>query len=561
MRLIKAIWIAVALLCLAAGFWQSENLRLIGREYSSFYKHIKYKGYAPKIYGPFISPRMAKEDPEAAAVAEIWLSRLDRERDEEIEAVAEKLFVYPRNNFFLFELVKNLRQGTSTVDPQIALKFVDRLITLEPDNANYHYLNCSLLLEDRYENNIDAALQELECANKCAKYDFPYTSYRQRAIDIAKKAKIGCFLMPELWSSYSSNPATSDIRDQLMRQAKAKFADGDIVEGMHISDILAKMQKRQLSDGDWYVICSSFLEFRSGAYDFGYWQRPQGLELQRVNLTKERAKEDRLQLCALMRTSVKESEENKIRGRKTLEKRKEKLIALFAVPPAIHAGEMVVVLLWVCAILLFICVTRGFGEKSRIDLWGILLFIGTCVYYFCIIKGFFLVMLLEKAPFHGNDLSYADILRPPLWLTHFKTEPMFFSLFLAGPIVVALILWVSGFIRPVKGAFWRFWYLRVAVALIIGVLASFMAITTTPGAVSYPREELLRKFLIVGAFATIVGWSGVTFVWWLFRWRIVRLFLATTFWGFLTLLTSGYRYAHYLPMIAFVFTARYHSSN
>ena len=295
MKPVKVIWIAVVLLSLAAGLWQLKNVQFIRREYSSFYKHIKYSGYASKIYGPFISPKAAKEDPEAAAVAEIWLNRLDSERDEEIEAIAEKLLAYPDNRFFLFELARDLREGTLTVDPQIALKFVDRLVALEPNNANYHYFNCSGLLADRNENNINAALQELERGNKCAGYDFPYTSYRQRAIDIAQEAKIAYFLMPELYSPYNSNPATSDIRDQLMGEAKAEFADGYIAKGMRITDALARMQMRQFRDGDLNAISSTNQNFQSGAYRFGYWRQPQGLELQRVNLTKERAKEDRLQ--------------------------------------------------------------------------------------------------------------------------------------------------------------------------------------------------------------------------------------------------------------------------
>ncbi len=555
MKLVKAVWIAVVFLSVAVGLWQLKNIQLVRREYSSFYKHIKYKGYASRIYGPFISPSAAKEDPETAAVAEIWLSRLDREWDEEIGAVAEKLLAYPDNKFFLFELAKGLQQGILTVDPQIALKFSGRLIALEPDNANYRYLNCSLLLEDRDKNNIDAALEELECGNKCAKYDFPYSDYKQRAIEIAQKTKVGRFLMPELYFSYSSNPATTNIRRQLMGRAKAEFADGAIIKGMRITDALSQMQMRQIRDLDLNTIYSTSLNFQQGAYRFGYWNQPQGLELQLADITKERAKEDRLQLCALMRTSVQTSGANDDQGKKAIEKRKEKLITLLAVPPAIHAGEMFVASLGVCAILLLICAARGFGGKNRIGLGDVLLFIGACIYYFYIVKGFFLTMLLEKASYHGNDLSYADILRPPLWLTHFKAEPMFFSLFLAGPIVIALILWISNLIRPMKEAFWRFWYLRAAVGLVIGILAAFMAIVTTPGAVSYPREELLRKFMIVCAFASVVGWAGVTFVWWLSKWRGVRLFLAATFLGFLTLLAGGHKYVHYLPMIAFVFTA------
>jgi len=52
--------------------------------------------------------------------------------------------------------------------------------------------------------------------------------------------------------------------------------------------------------------------------------------------------------------------------------------------------------------------------------------------------------------------------------------------------------------------------------------------------------------------AGILAWVIITFAWWLFRWRIIRLFLVAVFLGSVTILASGYRYVHYLPMIAFV---------
>jgi len=44
----------------------------------------------------------------------------------------------------------------------------------------------------------------------------------------------------------------------------------------------------------------------------------------------------------------------------------------------------------------------------------------------------------------------------------------------------------------------------------------------------------------------------IMFGWWLFRCRIVRLILATTFLGCLTFLANGYNYVEYVPMVLFV---------
>jgi len=547
MKLRTAIWVIVILCCVGLGIWQRNNLSIIWREYSSLYRHIEYEDYSIKVRGPFISRKMAKEDPEAAAVAEICLGCLHCKEDERILAVAEKLLEYPDNKFFLFELISSLYYWhESVIDPQIKLRLAERLVALEPDNANYHYLKCHFLLADRCGNDIDAALEEMEYANKCQDYSFPYDGYRQRAINIANKAKLCRYLIRELRYFRRSNPFTSNSWQQSMAQANVAFTDGDTAKGMRITGALAQMQKRQLRDGDPYAICLRSLRFFSGPYSFGHWHEPHGLELQRVDLTKERARKNRLQLCSLMAPPKKVADNNKDQDKKEQEKQ----TAFLAVHPAVHAGEMFVAFLWSCVVLLLICAIRGFGESARLGFLGVLSFIAGCVYYFCIVKGFFLASLLDS--FSCYSFSYADALRPLPGLKYIEYEPKLAGLFLAGPIVVALALWGLGFVRPKKGAFWKLWYVKVLVALAIGTLTAFIALGNQMNSfmgVSW------QSCVIAGVLAGILACVIITFAWWLFRSRIIRLFIVATFLGSVTVLASGYRYVHYLPMIAFVLTS------
>jgi hypothetical protein len=99
MKLRISIWIVVIAVCVGLGLWQRGNLGLIWREYSSLHRHIKYEDHSMKIHSPLIPLTVAKEDPEAAAVVEVRLSRSYREPDEKIETVADKLLEYPDNKF------------------------------------------------------------------------------------------------------------------------------------------------------------------------------------------------------------------------------------------------------------------------------------------------------------------------------------------------------------------------------------------------------------------------------------------------------------------------------
>ena len=344
------------------------------------------------------------------------------------------------------------------------------------------------------------------------------------------------------WYYSRGNPVTSDIWQQLIGQANVAFTDGDTAEGMRITNALAQMQKRQLRDGDPYAVAIRRLRFFSGVCSFGHWDEPHCLELQRVNLTKEQAKENRLQLCTLMATPKNAAEEKEDQGKKEEDKR----AVFLAVHPAAHAGQMFVAFLWGCGILLVISVVSGFGERNKVGLSGILLFITGCVFYFCIVKGFFLVSLLDS--FSCCHFSYIDALRPIPGLVYIEYEPVLVGLFVAGPIVAALALWGLSFVRPKKGAFWRLWYVRVLAALAIGAIAAFIALCT----LSFRWEGSWQRSIIVGVLAGILAWVIITFAWWLFRCRIVRLLLFATFLGSVTILASGYRYVHYLLMIAFV---------
>lgn len=536
MKLRILIWVVVIAVCVGLGLWQKENLDIIYREYSSLWKHIRYEGYSMQRHGHFIPPKVTKEDPEAAAIVEVRLTPSYPVTDKRIDIIAEKLLEYPNNEFLLFELVSQLLfiEHPYAVDPQVTLRFVERLIELKPDNANYHYIKCALLLADRRGNEIGAALEELEYANKCQEYDFPYNNYKRRVINIADKARLSRFLMRELQYYYNSNPVAFDIERQLIGQANAVFTDGDINKGMRITNALAGMQECQLRDGDPKTICALNLRLQSfsGPYSFGHWYDPYGLELQRVDLTKERARDNRLKLCALGARPKKTVE----KGKNIYEEEENSLAASLAAHPAVHAGEMFVAFSWGCAILLLISLLRGFGEKTKIRLSDILLFITGCIFYSCIVKGFFSLSFLKDIYFPGC-FSYIDALRPIPGLTYIEYEPMLVVVLLAGPIALL------GLSLKRKA-----WYVKVLVSLGVGGIAMFIQL--------YADYDLVwgwwQEYVQTGILVSIVTWVILTFARWLLRYRIIRLFLLATFFGLATILAGGYRHVHYLPIILFV---------
>ncbi len=543
MKLKTTIWAVVILCCIAVGLRQRESLSIIWREYSSLYNHFKYDDYSLVARSSFIPAKVAQEDPEAAAVAEISLARFYRDHNKYIFAIAGKLHEYPKNRFLLFRLIDSIADfAPDAIDPQLGLRITDRLIALEPDNAHYHYAKCYFLLRNRSSDDINAALEELEHANKCEKYGFAYDSYRQQAIDIAKRAKAGRYLLCELRFRDMSNPFASDIHEELMGQASRAFSDGDLTKGMRISDALADMQRRQFRDGDVLAICLRNLSFFSGAFHFGHWREPHGLELQRVNLTKERARKNRLELCSIIQSRRKETAD----GQEREKIKKERREACVAVHPAVHTGEMFAATLWACGALLFICAIRGFGEKSKIGFFSALFFIFGCVCYFCIAKGFYLLWFLEYS--HCYGFSYINALRPEPGLKYFKYSPGLCSLFLGGPIVMALVLWGLGFVKPKKGSFWRRWYVRVVAALCAGVIVVIIKLN----AAYYIYAGLWLRSVITGGLVSIAVWAFLTFASRLFRFRITRLLLVAVFFGLLTVLVSGYEYVHYVPMIVFI---------
>lgn len=541
MRFKTPILIATVLVCVGLGLWQRENLSVIWREYSSLYRHTMYEDYSMRMRGPFIPAKVAKDDPEAAAVAEMKLGQFNFNEEQAIQPIAEKLLQYPDNRFLLFEILRGLGWYNSVIDRQIALKLVDRLIALEPDNAHYHYAKCYLLFADRRDNDIDAALAELEYANKCKRYDplwdvfrnLPYDSYKQRVIEIADKAKLCRFLMTYLQRLW---PVSFDITHQLVPYASAAFTNGDKLTGMRIINALTEK-------GD------------TTGYSFGRFVHLPLLELQRVDLTKERAKENRLALCARMITSEKTVERSK---EQDLEESRKKAIkeqkiqdGAMAAYPAVHFGQMFVALSCGCVILLLICIIRGFGERTRVGFTEVLLFLFGNICYFCIVKFIFLGQIFESL---GNNLcgcccyfSYIDALRPILGLQCIEHELIPASLILAGPIVAAFALWGLGYLRPKRGAFWRLWYVRVLGALGIGGIATFIFCTQV-----YIEPVSWQGSLVVGLLFSVPIWVIITFAWWLYRCRIVRLILLAAFLGFMTFMLNGYRYVHYLPMIVFV---------
>lgn len=547
MKLRTAIWTIVILCCVGLGIWQRNNLSIIWREYSSLHRHFEYERGLDRLCKPVIGKRIARTDPEAAAIAESMLCGYVHTRSEQhIDILARNVAKYPGNEFFAYNLACSFNSD-SVIDPQIILLLANRLIKLDRENVNYHYLKAYALLRDRTTNDIDAVLEEIEHASKCSKYIFPYSYYRQRVLDIANKAKLSQVLMGIFSAPWQLNPFVYDLRKHLISQTHLALTDGDHTGGIYISDVWTEMLKRQIAGKDRRIPLIIGLRGFSPP-GFGYWDVPQLLELQRATLSRERARQNRLELCALM-SPVKES-------KKEYKKEIPEVAydrAVFKVPPITYIGGMFVAFGIVWLILLVASLIRGFGGRPKVRFTVVILFIAGCGYHF-LARGYFLQQFYGDYYYHfsgvlrPSPIGLGDILE---YITYDFEDASRVLTFLAGPIVVTLVLWAVSFLRPEKGAFWKLWYLKALVSFGIGAILASLASLVLTLTNSPPWQGILVLFGLVSA----IVWILIMFGWWLFRNRLVRVVLVATFLAVLTVLASGYHYISYLPMVLFIITS------
>jgi len=531
-----SIWAVAILCCFALGIRQQENLALIWREYVSLGRDFEYDGSLLSLRKTLIRDIAARSDPEAAAIAE---GRLRGYMDDEpFDALAQNVISFPDNEYFLFGLAYRLPGYSESLDPGIKLLLAEKLIKLDPDNANYHYLKAYALFNNRDGNDIDAALEELDYANKCSIRAPLYEKYKKRTINIANKARLSSVLTAQLSWSQQQNPFAYRIRRDLIRHAHLAFTNGNYTSGRRISNSLYGMMKREIRDGRMTGWKNPRM-FGSIPY-FGLWELPQQLELQRARLSDEEARQNRLELCALAAGAQKARSDREQRKTQT---QNEYMRMVLVVPPAVHCGKMVISLALAWLILSVISLIRGFGQKSKVGFGGIILFLCGCLSYFFIVEFGALSRIFGLHCHYSYMEAFRPMLRPDDIIDQVDSALLFFG----GPIVTLLALWGLGFIKPAKGAFWRLWNRRFLIAVLIGEV--LIVVLWSSSVIGHLTPWTIQ--LLIFSVSSFAVYMVIMFGWWLFKCRFVWLLAIAIPLGFLTFLTSGYTFIRYAPMILF----------
>ncbi len=557
MKIRKIIWPAVLICCIALGVWQKHNISVFWREYHALWRDYDYDYH---LHKPLIPEKVARTDPEA--VADMRL-RYDWGEGGRLSALAEKLLKFPDNEFLLFSCASEI-YGLNELDQKIGVTLTEKLIDLDKDNALYHYLKAAALLANRQDGDITPVLDEINTAAACPNFYFPYSKYSQRAVAVAERAKLHSALVEALSSQHLWFPGAHDIHRSLLLYAHRAFTDGEIAKGLLIDDAIYSIGKNQLDAGYNEASRIQYSNYMIQIFYFGHWSSPEILELQRADITEQRARQNRLQLCPYVLPRIKSEEVEKP---KDSDLNKEPRVTdeqmILNVTSAMHNFRMLFAIGGVWLVLVAICMVRGWSGNQRTGITSLLLFGAVSLCYFFVINGLFLSVISEVREWGTCIISHIDIMRPYHFgweqIYDFLTElltnlltglpPIYSFLLLAFPVLAAILLWVVSRSRLRKMSFWP----RILLILTLAIVTS--AITATLfGAIMYFEEEwlYLRETATLFIFIFVFALAIAFFASWFFKLRLVKTILVILPLGILTILMSPYAYISQIPLVLFV---------
>jgi len=545
MKLKITLWLFVILSCFALALWQKDNLSTFCREYYSYWHDYEYHedSFIPKKL--LISPKIAKSDPEAAAIAESvinWYGNV-----EPLVSIAQYLDKFPKNEKFFSDLVFWLSEDKA-LDPQIQFLATNELLRINPENGIYYYLLADFLLANRNDNDINSALDAIEQGNLCADFNMPYDKYKQRAINLAEKVGLGKMIV-RISNYEGPGPDTDNLRKLPLAFANAAFTNGDSNLGTRICDSIHHMQRKQFLVGHGRDQATRNLNWMSTPFYFGGWRYPEALELQRANILKERSKELRLRLCSWIPEILFLDDSQRVYTKTEPEiKEKQKADwAALAIIMSPHFGRMFLsCLLTVCALAL-LCLLFGYTKNEKVGFFRILLFAVACFCFLFIANRLFYLLLIPN-----DDCGFDHF-------TSFQTQPMRFSevldnspfatLFLAVPLAALIILHRTKKQLSVV----RKWYVRLAKKLFLSavIIIVWMALLAIPMLIYQNRfsgTDLILDFLIITVATILIS----AFSRWICKLKIFRLIPLAVLFGSFSLIAEGYFYLGYLVMVLFI---------
>ena len=126
---------------------QVSHLRLIWRDCRAIARYIASSpSNAPdkRSFANSIPDTVAEQDPEAAQIAAYLLKGWTEAMT--AEDAAAGIIQYPDNSFFWTHFAETLDRSDRAYDPQLLRCIADKLMALDPKNADYYVLKASAVL-------------------------------------------------------------------------------------------------------------------------------------------------------------------------------------------------------------------------------------------------------------------------------------------------------------------------------------------------------------------------------------------------------------------------------
>jgi hypothetical protein len=541
MRIKTLLWFLAFIICITLGIWQRQNLSIFLREYNALWHNADYHDDGISFRKPLIPEKVAQIDPEAANIAENLLSHYDH--NEWLFALTDIILKYPQNEFLLNRLTDSI-WDESQYDSKIRLQIAKRLLSINPQKPQYNFLLADVLLDSG--GDINTVLDRIELGNQCTDYNNSYVKYKRRVIDIAEKAKLSRTQIGDLrYEGWESCPYKLDRK--LLGFAAAAFADGNNLLGTRICDAVYEMQRKYIVAGDRRAISANNLSMMSSFVYFGNFSSPEGLELQRVNLSQERARQNRLRLCSRVPAYfLSRSDDTPAMPQNTIDEQEQAALSFIAIILSPYFGRMFISFGLAILVLFLFYLTAGNSKNEKASLPKILLFAFACFVFFLAARGYFVNWAFQDICRCGCG-SYASMLHPfPFKFSILTEEPVLSVLFLVIPVALLFLLINSGK---------RLW--RPAAILSAAITVICLGIIFSNKYVSL-HELSIGDLYNPPGIVVIIGFIELILIIlsrWLSKWKIVWLIVSSIVFGFLSMATWGSYYLECLIMLLFIISS------
>jgi hypothetical protein len=486
-----------------------------------------------------IPASVSQYDPEAACIASYMLKGIAAPRNTNDPAAAA--IQYPHNQFFLVQLADFLDCHDTQYDPQIIRFIADRLIALDPKNADYYILKASAVLRTRVGNDVNEAILLLHQAAQCPGFKDPYELYRTRVLAIADKAGLSSFENSFLQNSFPITFTVRNVWEDLFDIAQMKFNDGHTAEGIAISDAL------------------NSLLYAFGSHYFGpiprflgegmnLRQTPAFLELRDAVVSPERAHYDHLLLASAAQSYFVPAQQQPEHERSGY--------YVLAFPLLLHCGRMAIA---IAVILVVIFLPRAIVSPqmgAAVGIWNGWLFACACLLYFVISN---LTHWLTLNTCCGGHLTYMAVLVSGQEGRYIILDKpligIIWLLIVLSPLIILFVINKIHFLKSILYAGRIHLVAKIGIS-ILPILMLFLSFAQIIGELKCRPlggggvdDAAVALFIILFFPMMVCVWSGPSV-----RGKIFSIILCTTFWALAAVLLT-IPYWWWLPFTGFLFTA------